>query len=78
MTAVKLVVTFNEHVSSNQVASMASSLAAYGNVLPGSSDRESVVEVFRAAKGASLRERLAQVPPGGGGCGGLGGAIFGC
>jgi hypothetical protein len=60
MTAVKLVVTFNEHVSSNQVASMASSIAAYGNVLPGSSEREFVVEVFRATNAPSLRERLAQ------------------
>jgi hypothetical protein len=60
MTAVKLVVTFNEHVASNRVASMTSSIAAYGNVLQGSSEREFVVEVFRVSKEPSLRERLAQ------------------
>ncbi len=60
MNAVKFVVTFNEHVSSNRVTSMTSSIAAYGNVLPGSSDREFLIEVFRASKAPSLRERLAQ------------------
>src|SRR5262245_29159294 len=35
MTADKIVVTFNEHVSADEVASITSSIAAYGKVLRG-------------------------------------------
>jgi hypothetical protein len=35
MTATKFIVRFNEHVAAKQVTSMASGMAAYGNVLPG-------------------------------------------
>jgi hypothetical protein len=48
MTARKIIVTFNEHIPSGQVADMVSSIAAYGNVLDGSYDRRFTVEVFRA------------------------------
>jgi hypothetical protein len=60
MTATKFIVRFNEHVAAKQVTSMASGIAAYGNVLPGSSEREFVVEVFRASKAPGLRARLSQ------------------
>jgi len=60
MTAVKFIVSFNEHVAAKQVASMATGMSAYGNVLPGSSEREFVVEVFRASKAPGLRARLSQ------------------
>jgi len=60
MTANKIVVTFNEHVSADEVTSITSSIAAYGNVLRGGSDRQLVVEVFRLSKAPGLRAQLAQ------------------
>ena len=60
MTAIKIIVEFNKHVSNDQMASMTSSIAAYGNVFPGSLDRQFIVEVFRLSKAQSLRARLAQ------------------
>src|SRR5215813_5648015 len=56
----KIVVTFNEHVSADEVTSITSSIAAYGNVLRGGSDRQLVVEVFRLSKAPGLRAQLAQ------------------
>jgi hypothetical protein len=56
----KFIVRFNEHVAAKQVASMATGIAAYGNVLPGSSDLEFVVEVFRASKAPGLKVLPAQ------------------
>ena len=59
MAATKFIVRFNEHVAAKQMAGMATGIAAYGNVLPGS-DREIVVEVFRSSKAPGLRAQLAQ------------------
>ena len=39
---------------------MVSSMAAYGNVLPESSDRAFVVETFRAPHASGLRQLLTQ------------------
>jgi hypothetical protein len=50
MIADKILVTFNEHVFADQVTSMTSSIAAYGNVFRGGSDHQLIVEVFRLSK----------------------------
>jgi hypothetical protein len=47
-------------VAAKQVTGMASGVAAYGNVLPGSSEREFVVEVFRPSNAPRLEAQLAQ------------------
>jgi hypothetical protein len=60
MAAGKFIVRFNMHVAAEQVASMATGIAAYGNVLSGSSDRQFVVEVFRPSKAPRLRVLLTQ------------------
>ena len=60
IAAGKFIVRFNEHVAAEQVDGMASSFAAYGNVLRGSADRQFVVQVFRSSKAPRLRALLAQ------------------
>ncbi|MEO6338468.1 MAG: hypothetical protein ABIO39_00395 [Caulobacteraceae bacterium] len=58
-----LTVKFAKHISLERVAGMASSIAAYGNVWPGATDREFSVEVFRVAKLPRLKQRLAEWEP---------------
>ena len=55
-----LTVTFNEHVSLPEAASMADSIAAYGDVLPQASARSFTVEVFRPSKLLGLKSRLVE------------------
>ena len=47
-------------MAAEQVASMATGIAAYGNVTLDSSDREFLAEVFHASKAPGLRAQLAQ------------------
>jgi hypothetical protein len=53
-------VTFNEHMSPRDVAGMTSGIAAYGNVFSGSSNRQSIVEIFRASKAPHLKAQLTK------------------
>jgi hypothetical protein len=53
-------VTFNEYMSPRGIASMTSSIAAYGNVFPGSSNRQFIVEIFRASKAPHLNAQLTK------------------
>ena len=54
-----IAVTFSEHVPIQQVLSMVSSIAAYGNVCPGSTDHIFTVQVFRASKLPKLKAQLS-------------------
>jgi hypothetical protein len=54
----RLNVEFGEHISADRVASMVSSMAAYGNVFDGHSQRAFVVEVFRRSKLPGLQRQL--------------------
>jgi hypothetical protein len=56
-----LSVTFNEHISSERVRDMVSGIAAYGNVFPGTTSRDFLVEVFRASNLPGLKKRLAEL-----------------
>jgi hypothetical protein len=58
--AITFVVTFGEHISRDRMRDMVSSLAAAGNVLHGSPDREYLVDVIHPAHLPSLREKLLQ------------------
>jgi hypothetical protein len=54
-----LAVSFGIHVSLDRVSSMVSSIAAYGNVTAGDSERDFSIEVFRASKLPGLKAQLA-------------------
>jgi hypothetical protein len=56
----KLVVDFGEHISHDQITSMVSSIAAYGNVYQGAPDREFAIEVFHASKLPKLKRCLTE------------------
>jgi hypothetical protein len=53
-------VQFKEHVPSKSVASMVSSIAAYGLVNPTSNDRSFEIVVFRPSKLPKLQQQLTK------------------
>ena len=53
-------VSFATHIPEAQVASLISSIAAYGNVLDGRGPREFRIEVFRASKTPQLLKSLME------------------
>ena len=59
-TAAVLYVEFAEHVPHGSMTSIVTGIAAYGNVLNGSSDRSFIVEVFRASNLPRLKDRLKE------------------
>jgi hypothetical protein len=56
----RLLVKFAEHIALDRIAGMVSSIAAYGNVFPGGSDRDFAVEVFRPSNLSPLKKRLLE------------------
>jgi hypothetical protein len=58
MNTAKFSIEFGEHISSGAMCRMVSIIAAYGNVVQGTSDREFGIEVFRTAKLAKLKRQL--------------------
>lgn len=60
MNTIRFVVTFNEQVPLEGVASMITGMAASGIVHPGSSDRQYIIEVFRLSNVPSLESKLTQ------------------
>lgn len=60
MDNTELTIEFGEHVPSDQVASMLTGLAAYGNVSEGSNTRQFQVSVFRRSKLPDLKSQLVK------------------
>jgi hypothetical protein len=60
-TAAVLYVEFAEHVPHDSMRSVVTGIAAYGNVLNGSSERSFIVEVFRASNLPRLKDRLREL-----------------
>ena len=54
------IVDFGEHVANKSLDSMLSGLDACGDVLPGSSEREFVVRVYRPSNTDWLKQQLVQ------------------
>jgi hypothetical protein len=54
-----LTISFGAHVSLDDVASMISSISAYGNVMVGDSERDFSIEVFQDSKLPRLKMQLA-------------------
>ena len=60
MNMTVLTIAFGDHVDLNRVQSMVSSIAAYGNVFEGKTQRAFRVDVFRLSKLSGLKGRLVE------------------
>jgi hypothetical protein len=57
---IKLNVRFSEHIPVKEMDGMVSSIAAYGHVYPGETERDHIVEIFRPSKLPGLEHQLTQ------------------
>ena len=61
MTSKELKITFGEHISQDEITSMVSGIAAYGNVTATSSSRTFIVEIYRLSKLPGLQKTLHEL-----------------